>query len=242
MSTINQALKALHTRLQKKLTKQISRSGISFGELTLVINGADIRLVCQTLKDTFNFEQLIDVSGIDYLQYGDAEWKTTRATSSGFSRATRPLRWFSTAPEYDPKDAERFCVAYHLLSLQHNVRLRLKVFLPNDDTPRIDSVSDVWPTANWHEREVFDMFGVLFDQHEDLRRILTDYNFEGHPFRKDFPLSGHVEMRYDNAQERIVYEPVEIEPRVLVPKVIRDDNRYLDDASIMLANEQKGEG
>ena len=235
------ALKKLQQLLETTLADKLQRVGIAYDELTLIVDKAHLVDVCQCLKEQFHFEQLIDVSGVDYLQFGEAEWKTTRAASTGYSRATRPLRLFSTKPVHDPKQLERFCVTYHLLSIAKNIRLRVKVFLPNEETPRIDSVMHIWPTANWHEREVFDMFGVLFNNHEDLRRILTDYNFEGHPFRKDFPVSGYVEMRYDNKKERIVYEPIEIEPRVLVPKVIREDSRYLDDPDVANSLTDRGE-
>ncbi|MEJ2406907.1 MAG: NADH-quinone oxidoreductase subunit C, partial [Candidatus Thiodiazotropha sp.] len=146
--------------------------------------------------DEFHFEQLIDLCGVDYLDYGNGRW---------------------TGP--------RFAVVYHLLSVKNNHRIRLRTFV-GDDMPRVDSVNDIWNSANWYEREAFDLFGIAFDGHPDLRRILTDYGFIGHPFRKDFPLSGNVEMRYDPEQQRVIYQPISIEPRTLVPRVIRDDNRY----------------
>jgi NADH-quinone oxidoreductase subunit C len=160
----------------------------------------------------------MDVTVVDYLTYGKAEWETHSATSTGFDRAV------SSNPS-SPSEKERFSVVYHLLSLTNNQRLRIKVNLREADLV-IPTVVNIWPSANWFEREAYDLFGVFFTDHPDLRRILTDYGFVGHPFRKDFPLSGHVEVRYDAAQGRVIYEPVDIEPRVLVPKVIREDNQY----------------
>jgi len=194
------------------------------GELTLALPAGQVVEVCTTLRDdkAFAFEQLIDLCGVDYAAYGKSEWETTDASTFGFGRGVdRDL-------ELNLDDPRRFAVAYHLLSLRHNRRLRLKVFL-DGARPVVDSVVDVWNAANWFEREAFDLFGILFSGHPDLRRILTDYGFVGHPFRKDFPLSGRVAMRYDPDQARVVYEPVEIPPRVLVPKVIRDDSRYLSE-------------
>ena len=169
------------------------------GELTLEIRRADLLQVCRRLRDDpdFAYEQLMDVCGVDYLDYG-------RESEKG----TRP--------------GPRYAVAYHLLSLEHNHRLRLRAFL-DDDMPLVASVVDVWSAASWFEREAFDLFGIVFEGHPDLRRILTDYGFVGHPFRKDFPLIGQVEMRYDPDKQRVVYQPVSIEPRTLVPRVIRDE-------------------
>jgi NADH-quinone oxidoreductase subunit C len=186
---------------------------------TLVVSRASIVEICHLLKQTFGFDMLMDLAGVDYLGYGKSEWKTDDATSTGFSRGV------DEDSVYKAPEGHRFCVVYHLLSLQHNARLRVKAFLA-DEVPRVDSVIGVWPNANWYEREAFDLLGIYFDGHPDLRRILTDYGFVGHPFRKDFPLSGYVEMRYDAALGRVVYEPVEIEERVLVPRVIRHDHRY----------------
>jgi len=185
------------------------------------------------------FEQLVDAAGVDYLDYGRSEWKTTPATRSGFSRGVD-----RSAPH--PLEAKpRFAMAYELLSVSRNERLRLRVHCPGGDDPMIDSLVGVWPSANWFEREAFDLFGILFRGHPDLRRILTDYGFTGHPFRKDFPLIGNVEVRYDPDKGRVVYEPVSIEPRVLVPRVIRHDNRYapaLTDAPAPLVNLQSAAG
>lgn len=179
--------------------------------------------VCQALweKPFFKFDMLLDVCGVDYLHYGLSEWRTETTTATGFSRGVditnmkRVIAW----------DKPRFAVVYHLLSIPNNQRMRLKVFL-NEDDLTLPSVMSIWDAANWFEREAYDLFGFQFDGHPDLRRLLTDYGFKGHPFRKDFPLIGEVELRYDAATERCVYEPVSIQPRVNVPKVIRDDNRY----------------
>lgn len=180
--------------------------------------------VARVLRDApeLKFELCMDVCGVDYLEHGRAEWKTQDATSSGFSRGVA-----RATPSKDVAPAgRRFAVVYHLLSVSLNQRLRLRVFCADDAEPMVDSVTGVWAGADWFERETFDMFGILFKGHPDLRRLLTDYGFIGHPFRKDFPLSGNVEVRYDPEKGRVVYQPVSIEPRVLVPKVIRHDNRY----------------
>lgn len=191
-------------------------------ELTLELSDAE-RLVeiCTSLRDDFNFEMLMDLAGVDYLGYGIAEWKTKTATYSGYSRA-RDLQGIEKV-DYD---GPRFAVVYHLLSLSNNLRVRLRAFCADPVHPMLESIADVWPSADWYEREAFDLFGILFRGHPDLRRLLTDYGFIGHPFRKDFPLIGNVEVRYDPAKGRVVYQPVSIVPRTLVPKVIRHDNRY----------------
>jgi len=223
-STGDVRLDDLAAVLAERFTADGFRLGAAFGELTLTVPGAQIRSVCRTLRDddAFGFEQLIDVCGVDYAAYGKSEWETTEASTFGFNRGVdRDL-------DLDVDDPRRFAVVYHLLSLRNNRRLRLKVFL-DGKRPVVDSVIEIWSGANWFEREAFDLFGILFDGHPDLRRILTDYGFVGHPFRKDFPLSGHVAMRYDPEQARVVYEPVEIEPRTLVPRVIREDSRYLSE-------------
>jgi len=168
------------------------------------------------------FRQLVDLCGIDYLDFGKADWETSETkTSTGFSRGVQKRIYEEQGVGRDG----RFAVVYHLLSHELNLRLRVRAMLTGDP-PRVDSVVEVWPGANWYEREAFDLFGILFAGHPDLRRILTDYGFIGHPFRKDFPLIGEVEMRYDPDKGRVVYEPVSIEPRTLVPKVIRHDERY----------------
>jgi NADH-quinone oxidoreductase subunit C len=188
-------------------------------------DAAELATICTALRDEpeLAFEQLIDASGVDYLDYGRSEWRTSSATRSGFSRGVAR----GAQAEYDAGDpGQRFAVVYHLLSVTHNWRLRLRVWCSEGEPPIVGSVTGIWPSANWYEREAFDLFGILFRGHPDLRRILTDYGFIGHPFRKDFPLIGTVEVRYDPARARVVYQPVTIEPRTLVPRVIRDDNRY----------------
>lgn len=226
-------------RLADDLSKPLAGLGcetlIAFGELTLVVPVESLLPVCWALRDqkALRFEQLIDLSGVDYAAYGKAEWETSDASTTGFGRGV------DRDPDLAVDDPRRFAVAYHLLSLAHNRRLRLRVHV-GGAAPVVDSVIPVWASANWFEREAFDLYGILFRGHPDLRRILTDYGFVGHPFRKDFPLSGQVEMRYDPAQGRVVYEPVSIEPRVLVPKVIREDSRYLRPASATGGKETSG--
>jgi NADH-quinone oxidoreductase subunit C len=223
---------ALAGAIEAKLGQRVERLPTTTGELGYRVSPDDLLDVCRTLRDApeLKFEMLMDVCGVDYQAYGQDEWQTNSATGTGFSRGT--LR---EAPPVDDVDhatyrpAGRFAVAYHLLSISHNHRLRLKTFCPNDERPIVDSVNDVWSSADWFEREAFDLYGILFRGHPDLRRLLTDYGFIGHPFRKDFPLIGNVEVRYDPAKGRVVYEPVSIEPRTLVPKVIRDDARYEPD-------------
>ncbi|MCS5710493.1 NADH-quinone oxidoreductase subunit C [Candidatus Berkiella aquae] len=189
------------------------------GELTIEVKPADILKVCEILRThaECRFEMLMDLCGVDYLYYGVSEWETTSATAKGFERAVRPIS--QSVPNSQWKKP-RFAVVYHLLSIALNHRLRVKAFVP-DDKPLIDSVVGIWAGANWYEREAFDLYGILFNRHPDLRRLLTDYGFIGHPFRKDFPLSGNVEVRYDAKEQRVIYEPVDIVPRTLVPKVIR---------------------
>jgi NADH-quinone oxidoreductase subunit C len=200
--------------LKQKLSKTFGKKNVNeaYGELALVINSDDILEVCQTLKDEFKFEILIDLCGIDYLTYGESDWNGN-ASSSGFGRARQAQK--ST----NQKD-QRFGVVYHLLSVSSNQRLRVKALLATDNL-MIQSVTKIWNCADWFEREAFDLFGILFENHNDLRRILTDYGFVGHPLRKDFPMIGEVEMRYDEELQRVVYEPVSIEPNVNVPRVIR---------------------
>ncbi len=183
-------------------------------QITLEVSASELRNICLKLRDNsqFMFEQLMDLCAVDYLKYGVGEWETNSATAQGFSRAVNVNASVSTLP--------RFAVVYHLLSVARNQRLRIRVFLDANNL-RIPSVIDIWNSADWYEREAFDLFGILFEGHPDLRRILTDYGFIGHPFRKDFPLIGQVEMRYDAGEGRVIYEPVSIEPRTLVPKVVR---------------------
>ncbi|QOJ31636.1 MAG: NADH-quinone oxidoreductase subunit C [Gammaproteobacteria bacterium] len=199
------------------------------GELTYEIGKAVLPEVARALRDEpeFGFETLVDLCGVDYLGYGEAEWNTSTATGTGFSRAA--VREVIVPDPGSPFDPRRFAVVYHLLSVSQNWRLRLRTFTGSDNPPVVPSLVGVWQAADWYEREAFDLFGVLFEGHPDLRRLLTDYGFIGHPFRKDFPVSGNVEVRYDPDKERVIYQPVSIEPRVLVPKTIRDDNRYMPD-------------
>jgi NADH-quinone oxidoreductase subunit C len=223
---MSERLETLASRLDERFGEKLVRVPSICGELTYEASKDDLIEVATALRNEadFGFEMLMDVCGVDYLNYGSDEWKTNDATDSGYSRGVeRDPVILDEADEFDPR---RFAVVYHLLSLQHNFRLRLRVFTGTNNPPVIKSVVDIWNGANWFEREVFDLFGVLFEGHPDLRRILTDYGFVGHPFRKDFPLSGNVEVSYDADEGRVVYKPVSIEPRTLVPRVIRDDNRY----------------
>jgi NADH-quinone oxidoreductase subunit C len=221
------SLEQLAEALAARFPELGAPSPSSSGELTLEVPAASLVETCRALRDEppFAFEQLIDVAGVDYLAWGRGEWTTESATSSGFSRG-RTAAAGSAPAEGTPGTGERFAVVYHLLSVTRNHRLRLRAWCEPGEPPVVDSVTGVWSAANWFEREAFDLFGILFRGHPDLRRILTDYGFIGHPFRKDFPLSGNVAVRYDPARGRVVYEPVEIEPRTLVPRVIREDNRY----------------
>jgi NADH-quinone oxidoreductase subunit C len=179
------------------LGDKIKRISSKLGEVTVVVSAADYHAACITLRDTAGceFEQLLDLCGVDYSQYKDGAY-----------------------------DGPRYCVVLHLLSVNLNQRLRLKVYAPDDDIPMVASVNDIWASANWYEREAFDLFGIVFEGHNDLRRILTDYGFIGHPFRKDFPMNGHVEMRYDPEKKRVIYQPVTVELREVVPRIIREDN------------------
>jgi NADH-quinone oxidoreductase subunit C len=194
------------------------------------LSPAQLDGVCRALRDELGFEMLMDLTGVDYLEYGQGEWATEEATQQGFSRGVGAASFarlsFHDAPGGRVHEGPRFAVVYQLLSIRHNQRLRVKVYCEDDELPVVDSVTGIWASANWYEREAFDLYGIVFDGHPDLRRILTDYGFIGHPFRKDFPLIGNVEMRYDPEQQRVVYQPVSIEPRVLVPRVVRDDLRY----------------
>jgi NADH-quinone oxidoreductase subunit C len=225
MQTDNQHIVGLKEKIEQRFQNSIHSTILDRGELTVELAPDVLKSVCVALRDEsdFYFDTLIDVCGVDYLDYGVAEWRTEETTSTGFDRGVDRQQ----SLRVDAWDKPRFASVYQLLSTEHNWRLRLRVFVP-EDTMTIDSVVAVWRAANWYEREAFDLFGILYKGHPDLRRILTDYGFIGHPFRKDFPLSGHVEVRYDAEAQRVVYEPVDIEPRVLVPKVIRHDSRYLD--------------
>jgi NADH-quinone oxidoreductase subunit C len=215
-------IEELAARIQAQLGERARRYTSLSDELSIEVSSADLLEVARTLRDDseLSFEILIDVCGLDYLDYGRAEWGTNSATVSGFSRGVN-----RAAPHTLAGD-KRFAVSYQLLSIKHNRRVRVRVWCEELEDPVVDSVSSIWSSADWFEREAFDLFGILFRGHPDMRRILTDYGFIGHPFRKDFPLIGNVEVRYDQQLKRVVYEPVSIEPRTLVPRVIRHDNRY----------------
>ncbi|MBZ4209644.1 MAG: NADH-quinone oxidoreductase subunit C [Comamonadaceae bacterium] len=197
MTTYAVSPQTTKTSVEAALGNLLKSSVIRLGELTIVVDAADYLQATKILRDDPNcrFEQLMDLCGVDYSTYKD-----------------------------EPQSGLRFCIVLHLLSISLNQRVRLKVFAPDDGFPVVQSVCDVWNSANWFEREAFDLFGIVFEGHTDLRRILTDYGFIGHPFRKDFPISGHVEMRYDAEQKRVVYQPVTIEPREITPRVIRENN------------------
>ena len=224
MSDRNETLAA---RVEERFGEKLTRVESICGELTYEVDKADLIEVATALRGELGFEMLMDVCGVDYLTYGSDEWNTSDATGTGFSRGVeREPVILDESDEFDPR---RFAVVYHLLSIRENQRLRLRAFTGTDNPPVVKSVVDIWNSANWFEREAFDLFGILFDGHPDLRRILTDYGFIGHPFRKDFPLVGNVEVAYDEEKGRVAYQPVSIESRTLVPRVIRDDNRYSED-------------
>jgi NADH-quinone oxidoreductase subunit C len=237
---MNEHLAKLAEGLGSRFGERLQRIESRCGELTFEVASANLVEVCHALRSeaAFGFEQLIDLTGVDYLDYGRDEWNTENATGRGFSRGVErgpresPLGVGAQRERGgnvdDPvqRQSRRFAVAYHLLSVANNWRVRLRAYCEDGEPPMLDSVIDVWKAADWYEREAFDLYGIIFRGHPDLRRILTDYGFVGHPFRKDFPLIGNVEVRYDAARGRVVYEPVSIEPRTLVPKVIRDDNRW----------------
>jgi NADH-quinone oxidoreductase subunit C len=189
-------LEVLELALKKALGEGAAVT-TALGEVTVVVQAADYLQAMQALRDdpSLHFEELVDLCGVDYSTYGEGAW-----------------------------DGLRFAAVSHLLSLEHNWRVRVRVFAPDDDMPVIPTVTNIWRSANWYEREAFDLFGIMFEGHGDLRRILTDYGFIGHPFRKDFPISGYVEMRYDPEQKRVIYQPVTIEPRENIPRVIREEN------------------
>ena len=202
------------------------------GETTVDVLPENLLAVAQELRDRdeFHFELLMDVSGVDYLSYGQVEWDTSDVSSTGFSRGVEgagPGRFdWAQRPASGPGH-KRFASIAHLLSVRNNARLRLRCHADDDSLPVVPSLTGLWTGGNWFERESFDLFGIVYEGHPDLRRILTDYGFVGHPFRKDFPLIGNVEVRYDEAQQRVIYEPVtSVEPRVGVPRVVRNDSRY----------------
>lgn len=203
-------LDLLFRKLRETFDGRMSTLQQSFGELTMELPASQLRSVLQRLRDDadFAFEQLIDLCGIDYMTYG--------------SDLGEPGLYLPD-PERTPVHPHRFAVIYHLLSVSRNARLRVRVYAEEGDFPTLESVVDIWPSANWYEREAFDMYGIVFLGHPDLRRILSDYGFVGNPFRKDFPLSGQVEMRYDPEARRVVYQPVSIEPRQITPRVVREE-------------------
>lgn len=225
---MSESAEALAARIQNRFGATVVECRVHAGQVTVKVDTGSLRTVCLALRDEedFAFRQLTDVCGVDYLDYGRADWETSEtATNEGFSRGVERRE-----DRQEDIDTSRYVVVYHLLSHVHNQRLRLKTEAPGDP-PCVDSVVDIWNSANWFEREAFDLFGILFDGHPDLRRILTDYGFIGYPFRKDFPLIGEVEVRYDPEKRRVVNEPVSIEPRTLVPRVIRHDERYVGEDS-----------
>jgi len=220
---VAESIEVLARKVEARVGDRLLRASSLPHELAYDVAPAELIATCRALRDApeLAFELLIDLAGVDWLGHGVAEWNTDSATRSGFGRGVQRERFGATAIESD----DRFGVVYQLLSVTHNARLRLRTRCAGAEEPRIDSVVGVWAAANWFEREAFDLFGILFEGHPDLRRILTDYGFIGHPFRKDFPLIGNVEVRYDPVKERVVYEPVSIEPRTIVPRTIRNDNR-----------------
>ena len=225
-----QRLEELYKQIFEQIGDKISANQIAFQELTLELAPEHLLEVCLFLKETslLKFEMLMDVCGVDYLDYGVSEWTTFESTKTGFSRGVerRDGERESLNGANMISNKPRFAVVYHLLSITHNHRIRLKVFA-NGEPPMVPSVVNIWNSANWFEREAFDLFGIHFEGHPDLRRILTDYGFIGHPFRKDFPLIGNVEMRYSASEQRVVYEPVSIQARTLVPKTIRNPRRNI---------------
>lgn len=214
----------LAAKLEERFSDELIDCIVDCDQVTLVLAPENLLSVCKTLRDDeqFAFSQLIDLCGVDYSTYGQVDWATDETSSTGFSRGRQGQ---DNVSDENNKHPQRYAVVYQLLSIKHNVRLRVRCYL-GEEFPRIASVNDIWNSANWFEREAFDLFGILFDGHPDLRRILTDYGFIGHPFRKDFPLEGNVEVRYDPDKKRVVYQPVTITNRVLVPRVVRNDNRY----------------
>jgi NADH-quinone oxidoreductase subunit C len=219
-------------KLEAKLGQKLARLDETRGETTIEVLPENWLAVATLLRDDaeLRFEQLMDLCGVDHLSWGQAEWDTTDASSEGFSRGVEgegPGRFAWANRPLGAAIPHRFAVVVHLLSISHNRRLRVRAHCADDDLPALPSLTGVWASVGWFEREAFDLYGIVFEGHPDLRRILTDYGFIGHPFRKDFPLIGNVEVRYDPDKKRVVYEPVtSVEPRVLVPRTIRDDSRY----------------
>jgi len=233
----------LAVRLKTRFGSRLASIHQALGQVTIECAGEHVPELARALRDEhgFQFEQLIDICGVDYLGHGEDEWDTENVTDEGYSRGveghTGPGRFKWSERRSDTRE-HRYAAVAHLLSVTNNQRLRLRYFASDDALPSVPSVTDVWPVANWFEREAFDLYGIVFEGHPDLRRLLTDYGFVGHPFRKDFPLIGNVEVRYDPEKGRVVYEPVSIEPRVLVPRVVRQDSRWLQGQSEH--QEQKG--
>ncbi|MFN8901089.1 MAG: NADH-quinone oxidoreductase subunit C [Lysobacteraceae bacterium] len=228
----------LAERLRARFGERLLALVEAHGETTIEVAPSCVLDVARALRDEpdFHFEQVLDLAGLDFLGYGQAEWETTDVSSEGFSRGVQgfdgPGRfaWDNRPKGLGPE--RRFAVSVHLLSIRHNLRLRLRTFAQDNALPVVPSLVGVWEGLNWFEREAFDLYGILFEGHPDLRRILTDYGFVGHPFRKDFPLIGNVEVRYDAEKQRVVYEPVtSVEPRVGVPRVVREDSRWQQAAS-----------
>lgn len=232
---MSETAESLWGALSARFGVAITGHNLCCGELTIEVDAAVALDVFVALRDESGFEELIDVAGVDYSAYGLTEWATDDTSSRGFSRgfvARAPGRSAAAVNDAlaDAPLERRFAAVYQLLSVSRNERLRVRVFAPDDELPVVPSVINVWASASWYEREAFDMYGIVFEGHPDLRRLLTDYGFVGHPFRKDFPLIGNVEMRYDPERARVVYEPVSIDPRVLVPRVIREDHRYVSES------------
>ena len=204
-------------RIAARLEGSLARRDSGLGELLYDVPADGLKDAARILRDELGFEILIDVAGVDYSTYGQDEWRTVSATRSGFGRAV------NRGGQNALHDGPRFAAVYQLLSIAHNERVSLRAFCPDDEEPQVPTLTDVYASANWFEREAFDLFGIVFNGHPDLRRILTDYGFIGHPFRKDFPLVGNVEVRYDETKKRVVYQPVTIEPREITPRIIREE-------------------
>jgi len=231
---MNDVPKTTVEQFAARFDDRVTVIGVKCGIVTIEVPVENWLEVCRQLRDDeeFAYQQLTSLCGVDHFGYGESEWETGDATSEGFSRGVEgagPGRFDWAQRPKAGSFERRFAVVAHLLSLRHNRRLRVRCFAAEEGMPMVPSLIDIWNAADWYEREAFDLFGIVFEGHPDLRRILTDYGFTGHPFRKDFPLIGNVAVRYDTEKQRVVYEPVEIESRVLVPRVLRDDSRYKTD-------------
>ena len=242
---MSETAKAIADLFTERFGDRVSVGDTHSGITTLEVKVDAWLEVCRALRDEedFSYEQLTDLCGVDYLSWGQSEWDTEEASQEGFGRGIEALGpgRFSWEERPEAGDVEqRFAVVVHLLSFRHNRRLRIRCFAPDEGMPIVPSLTEIWMSANWYEREAFDLYGIVFEGHHDLRRIMTDYGFTGHPFRKDFPLVGNVEVRYDEQKKRVIYEPVQIEPRVTVPRVLRDDSRYKTD-ELDLAADAKAE-